>query len=245
MRDGFSNTTRLNIARRAGFKCSCPICRKPTTRPSSTNVEKGLTLGDAAHITAASPGGTRYNPSMTPEQRKSAVNGIWLCKDCAYKIDHEPEAYSVETLTTWKKIAEQKAARESAVRQDNIQLIINEIDNVTKKINNFLDRWMRKDPDYQYMFKSHVGKTEEERHAEWLNNCKLSYEYSRKMSRAYVKTIAPDIQDILIKCREVFGESDECIKKSFEALDASSVNRIGMEHMVYALQELKSTLVLK
>lgn len=37
---------------------------------------KSISIGIAAHITAAAPGGPRYNAAMTPEERSSIDNGF-------------------------------------------------------------------------------------------------------------------------------------------------------------------------
>ena len=66
-------------------------------------------LGVAAHITAASPRGPRYNAALTDSERASALNGIWLCQNCAKLIDNDPHRYTVELLTHWKVVAEQLA----------------------------------------------------------------------------------------------------------------------------------------
>jgi hypothetical protein len=66
----------------------------------------------AAHITAASPGGPRYDPSLTPEERKSAGNGIWLCQACAKMVDNDEIRYTKPLLIQWKEAAEQEALRE-------------------------------------------------------------------------------------------------------------------------------------
>ena len=63
-----------------------------------------INIGEAAHICAAAPGGPRYDPSMTPEQRKSASNGIWLCRNHAKAVDSDP-AYTVEILREWQMLA--------------------------------------------------------------------------------------------------------------------------------------------
>jgi hypothetical protein len=78
VRDDFSTETKRNIARRVNYMCSIPFCPLGTQRPHPIDTEKALNLGIAAHITAASPNGPRYEPSMTQEQRTSADNGIWL-----------------------------------------------------------------------------------------------------------------------------------------------------------------------
>jgi DNA-directed RNA polymerase subunit M/transcription elongation factor TFIIS len=40
---------------------------------------------------------------MTDEQRRDIDNGIWLCKECARKIDIDEAKYSVSALQQWKK----------------------------------------------------------------------------------------------------------------------------------------------
>lgn len=76
----------------------------PETDPSSS-----VNVGVAAHITAASTGGPRYDPSLSNKERASASNGIWLCQNCAKLIDSDVAAYSAQLLTEWKARAEQDA----------------------------------------------------------------------------------------------------------------------------------------
>ena len=71
-------------------------------------------MGEAAHITAASPGGPRYAESLTSEQRREIGNAIWLCRICAKLIDTDIEKYTEKTLIDWKRIAEDRARIEVA-----------------------------------------------------------------------------------------------------------------------------------
>jgi len=59
-------------------------------------------VGVAAHITAASDGGPRYDRNLTPEQRTHISNGIWLCCDCGRLIDSDKEKYKSALLRKWK-----------------------------------------------------------------------------------------------------------------------------------------------
>ena len=63
---------------------------------------------------------------MTPEQRSSIENGIWLCQTCSKIIDSDEKKYTVEVLKDWKSKAESRA---------EIGLIkqINEITDVKKE----------------------------------------------------------------------------------------------------------------
>lgn len=69
-----------------------------------------MNIGVAAHITAAAPGGPRYDASLPNKERKSAENGIWLCQICAKLIDNDPERYPVEVVYEWKRGAEARAS---------------------------------------------------------------------------------------------------------------------------------------
>jgi len=47
---------------------------------------------------------------MTPEQRRSAGNGIWLCQKCAKLVDSDPR-YTKPILLYWKGQAQERARR--------------------------------------------------------------------------------------------------------------------------------------
>ena len=64
---------------------------------------KAINLGEAAHIRAARPGQARYDANMTDKQRGAISNGIWLCKECARRIDVDEAKYSVSLLVEWKE----------------------------------------------------------------------------------------------------------------------------------------------
>jgi hypothetical protein len=70
-----------------------------------------VNIGVAAHITAASPGGPRYDLHLTPVERAGHENGIWLCQNCAKLIDNDVRAYPATVLKAWKFEAEASAAR--------------------------------------------------------------------------------------------------------------------------------------
>jgi hypothetical protein len=61
-----------------------------------------LTTGKVCHIKAASPGGPRYDPTQTPEERTSIANAIWLCSVCSDLVDKDQSPHSVEQLHEWK-----------------------------------------------------------------------------------------------------------------------------------------------
>lgn len=133
MRDDFTEKTKQILQNRAGNHCSNPECKVLTSGPNA-NPEKATKTGVAAHISAAAPGGARYNPSYSSEQRKSVLNGIWLCRRCADFIDSDHMNYSVSLLESWKINAEQEADDQNKGRKaklpisskDNFEEIVEE-----------------------------------------------------------------------------------------------------------------------
>ncbi len=111
MRDDFSNEDKEIMAKRVGYRCSNPDCRKLTTGPQK-NSRKTVNVGVAAHITAASKGGPRFDRTLTIKQRKDLSNGIWLCQTCAKLIDNDESLYTVKLLHFWRECSEAMAHSE-------------------------------------------------------------------------------------------------------------------------------------
>lgn len=108
MRDDFDKDTKNMLAHRTAVHCSNPNCRKITSGPQQDQA-KAVNIGVAAHITAASSGGERYDANLSPEERKSIQNGIWLCQNCAKLVDNDSSRYSADLLRQWKNGAERQA----------------------------------------------------------------------------------------------------------------------------------------
>ncbi|MEP6683923.1 MAG: hypothetical protein ABJA35_11715 [Parafilimonas sp.] len=104
-RHDFTRRTIDILGKRVAFLCSNPNCRKHTIGPNQ-NPEKATIIGIAAHITAASPEGPRYDVTLTESERLHIDNGIWLCSNCAMLIDKDENRYSVALLNSWKADAE-------------------------------------------------------------------------------------------------------------------------------------------
>lgn len=109
-RDDFTRKTKDILAKRVGYICSNPNCMRMTVGPKQGETDSALSLGQAAHITAASVGGPRYDGTLTPQERKSINNGLWLCYSCATLIDRDEFYYTKELLHSWKESAEKKAS---------------------------------------------------------------------------------------------------------------------------------------
>lgn len=110
-RDDFTEATRRHLAESAGFRCSFPGCGVPTVGPSDEGGVTASRIGMAAHIAAAAPGpgARRYDGNMTPAERSSAANGIWMCYTHGKLIDTDEVRFTTTMLKRWKALAELRA----------------------------------------------------------------------------------------------------------------------------------------
>lgn len=107
MRDDFSIAVKRIVANRVNSRCSNPSCRTITSGPQ-LDPSKALSIGVAAHITAAASGGPRFDPSLASADRKHATNAIWLCQNCAKLVDNDEKAFPSTLLIDWKNDAEKE-----------------------------------------------------------------------------------------------------------------------------------------
>ena len=106
-------TLRLLYAK-SGNRCAFPFCPMP--------ISDGQTLfGEAAHIKAESPGGPRYDPSQTAEERRSFDNLILLCGVHHKCVDADPISYTVERLKQMKCDHEAKAGK---IDEDEVNRVV-------------------------------------------------------------------------------------------------------------------------
>jgi len=108
VRDNFTRQVIAEIAKGVGYLCSNPDCRRPTIAANAAQ-DGIVTLGVAAHICAASPGGPRHDPGQTQQERSSKANGLWLCQNCGRIIDADPRSFPVKLLRQWKQAAQGRA----------------------------------------------------------------------------------------------------------------------------------------
>ena len=94
-RDDFTQYQKETLAEKTDYRC----CRCGKDAKSD---------GQAAHITAASEDGPRYDKNMTSKQRKDISNGIWLCPNCHAKVDgSKASKFTTEYLQDLKTKHEQ------------------------------------------------------------------------------------------------------------------------------------------
>lgn len=97
------------------MRCSNPSCRCLTSGPRRGSAGS-VNIGVAAHITAASGGGPRFDPTLTKPDRVSLQNALWLCQNCAALIDRDIYRYNASLLRAWKENSEEAALLDIGVR---------------------------------------------------------------------------------------------------------------------------------
>lgn len=104
----FTEPIKQELAAEAGYACANPSCCAPTIAAGSTKLSVGK-VGEAAHISAAAAGFARWLPKMDPAVRKSAANGLWLCRTHAREIDVDEDRFPIHLLHKWKRRARARA----------------------------------------------------------------------------------------------------------------------------------------
>jgi hypothetical protein len=107
-RDDFPERVKRVLAERVGYRCSMPECRAATSGPH-TEPDKRVSVGVAAHITAAAEGGPRYDANLTSDQRCAPENGIWMCQTHGTLVDRDEARFPMDLLRRWKLEAERLA----------------------------------------------------------------------------------------------------------------------------------------
>jgi len=107
----------------SGNQCAFTECQQVLI------TDKGSPIADICHIEAANIGGTRYNPAMNDEQRRSFENLILLCPNHHREIDNSEE-YTVEKLRDIKRTHEEKFQNNSKeVSESAFLRLMNSIEN--------------------------------------------------------------------------------------------------------------------
>lgn len=99
------------VISRSGDSCAYPGCGLELTIDPQHVDDSPKATGKVAHISAASPGGPRYDESMTSKQRGSAENLIYLCGSHHDVIDSQLEFHTRDFLIDAKVSHERAVAR--------------------------------------------------------------------------------------------------------------------------------------
>ena len=122
----FSETTIKRLFALSGNNCGYPGCPVPI-------VEKtGIVTGEICHIKARSPGGPRFDPNQSSEERNAFENLILLCRNHHKVVDADPNLYTVDALLDIKAIHGNVAGRpEQESDRFFAKILINDAHRVT------------------------------------------------------------------------------------------------------------------
>lgn len=110
-----SKETLRSLSLRSKNKCAFPSCDQPILN------EAGVYIGELCHIEAAMPGGPRYNPMQSDDERRSAENLIYMCHPHHVETD-DAVRYPVSALHAMK--AAHEALPEVVF---NVELLLNRV----------------------------------------------------------------------------------------------------------------------
>ena len=237
-REDFLKPTRDALAARAGMRCSNPSCRRATAKADPSDPENWIDLGIAAHITAASPGGSRYDLSLSPELRRSASNGVWLCHHCAKEVDSTTSTYSVETLRTWKQQAETCTARDAAATLDEIARLIADIESARTLIAQYIEERQSTDPTY--VFPANASSREA-----WAKYAKAITRHGTETQTGWDARVVARVRDVLIRVAGLLGEGHPALVEAEHVASYARTNMLGMKDMAECLDEIRSHLLLR
>ncbi|NNU26167.1 ABC-three component system protein [Isoptericola sediminis] len=108
------------VYQRSGGRCAYPGCGAELVMDAISPGDQPKSTGKVAHIAAASPGGPRYDASMTRDQRRSANNLIYLCGPHHDAIDFQLDHHTREFLTEAKLNHERAVARATRAALGNV-----------------------------------------------------------------------------------------------------------------------------
>lgn len=133
-RDVVPSAQERVVVSRSGNQCAYPGCGLELTIDPQHSGDRPKATGKVAHIAAASPGGPRYDDTMTPAERGSADNLIYLCGPHHDVIDTQLGHHTREFLLGTKRTHEEAVQR--AVRTAMGEVTYEELEVVCKVIAN-------------------------------------------------------------------------------------------------------------
>lgn len=113
-----SKETIRNLLLRSGNECAFPNCHAVIFN------DKNYLIGECCHIEAAMPGGERFNPNQTDEERRSYKNLLFLCH--AHHIEtNNVEIYSAEQLFKIKSDHEKRfSEKDFWIKDDYVDSVL-------------------------------------------------------------------------------------------------------------------------
>ena len=118
---------KVLLAYRSGDVCALPDCNQHLSL--EVRGQNPLNVGEAAHIAGEHAGpkhgqqSARHDPSMTPEERNSFRNLIYVCPTCHRKLDVVPEGEMSYPASRLREIKQQHEARVAKAVNNEFQTV--------------------------------------------------------------------------------------------------------------------------
>lgn len=106
-----SATQEKIVAQKSHNRCAYPRCGAVLVVEAEHTGDSAKSVGKFAHICAASPGGPRYDASMSDVERSSASNLIFLCGTHHDVIDSQLNFHTADYLKNAKAAHEARLSR--------------------------------------------------------------------------------------------------------------------------------------
>jgi hypothetical protein len=123
-----TSTTRALFAV-SGNKCAFPDCQVPIY-----DEEHAVIIGEICHIEADRPGGPRYNPQQSNEERQAFENLLLMCANHHKIIDSNPVSYNVAMIKEIKADHEKLYANGKVPSDSVIYKLLQIIDDTDLRI---------------------------------------------------------------------------------------------------------------
>jgi hypothetical protein len=168
---------------------------------------------------------------MTPTERASPKNGIWLCENCATVIDKAADAFSVDTLRSWKSYAETQAVKASRSTEDVLGDLIGDLARLETEISDFVTPWYRNEPAHDF--------------ADPQNSRQRSLTYYKERSGAYRRDIAPKVTNAIVRAEAILGPESPLIIEAKDEAKRAATNYHTMWRMADTIERLRTMLELQ
>jgi hypothetical protein len=99
---------------RSSNRCAFPTCKNPIT------INQTL-VGNVCHIKAAKPGGPRYDPNQTNDERHGYDNLLLMCSIHNKIVDDDEATYTVDRL---KKMKADHEAESTPIQEEDIRIAV-------------------------------------------------------------------------------------------------------------------------
>lgn len=111
---GIADTTMKRLFGMSRNQCAMPDCKSPIIIGETV-------VGEICHIRAKRKGGSRFDASLTSEQRDEFRNLILLCSTCRKLVDASPDEYTSEWLQSVKQTHERQTQEPIELSQVHVR----------------------------------------------------------------------------------------------------------------------------